>query len=450
MSADRSPSAPSAQHPKSPVTPTERLDRISEDAMCIGCGLCQSLVGADVVRMTVVENGDERPVVQGALTHEMVDAIEDVCPGKRVEGLPLAEVKADTKEDLVWGAYRSMHLAHAADPEVRHVGATGGVLSALALYLLDSGEVDFILHARPNQTHPSFGERHVSRTAEEVMAGAGSRYGPTATLIDIRDHLDKGRPFAFIGTPCDISALRNLGRVDGRVDALVKACLTPVCGGYMPRAGMQRFYDQEGLDDALVTAVRYRGHGCPGRTRVETAQGRVVEARYTEFWGTDETQWVLPFRCKVCPDGIGESADIAASDTWPGGSPDPATEDADPGTNAIVVRTARGQALVERAVAAGFLSLAGDVDPAYMNSVQPHQRNKKYAVGARHEALRALGKTVPRTARLRLDALMADLGEEGAAFQREGTRQRVAQGKASEAPPRPVSRPLKPNQKEDD
>ena len=421
-----------------PMTPVQRLDRISEDAMCIGCGLCQSLVGEDVLRMEVVQNGDERPVVHGALTNEMVDAIEDVCPGKRVEGLPLAEVNASTKHDLVWGPYQSMHLAHAADPEVRHIGATGGVLSALALYLVDSGEVDFILHAKPNETNPSFGERHVSRTADDVMAGAGSRYGPTATLIDIRDHLDKGRLFAFIGTPCDISALRNLAKFDARVDELVKYCLTPVCGGYMPKVGMQRFYDQEGLNAQDVTSVRYRGHGCPGLTRVETKDGSAVERRYTDFWGTDETMWVLPFRCKVCPDGIGESADIAASDTWPGGSPDPATEDEDLGTNAIVVRTSRGQALVERAVAAGFLTLTGAVDPDYMNSVQPHQRNKKYAVGARHEALRSLGKTVPRTARLRLDALMEDLGEEGAAFQRDGTIKRVGQGKATEEAPRRV------------
>ena len=42
-----------------------------------------------------------------------------------------------------------------------------------------------------------------------------------------------------------------------------------------------------------------------------------------------------------------------------------------------------------------------------MDSVQPHQRNKKLAVGARHEGLRAEGRTVPATARLRLEELIA-------------------------------------------
>ncbi len=419
-------------------SPAERLNRITEDAMCIGCGLCQSVAGPQTVQMQVVETGYERPVVTGELTHEMVDHLMDLCPGTRIEGLPECEIDETTKTDLVWGPYQSMSLAHASDPDVRHKGSTGGVLTALGMYLVDSGEVDFILHARASTTEPTFGERAVSPTAADVLAGAGSRYGPTAPLIDVLEQLDKDRPFAFVGKPCDIAALRNLARVDARVNTLVKYMLTPVCGGFMPPQGMARFLDQElGINPEQVTGFRYRGHGCPGLTRVETAGGMVHERRYTDFWGTDENMWVLPFRCKVCPDGIGEAADIAASDTWPGGSPDPATEDDDPGTNAVVVRTARGADLVDRAVAAGYLTVTTPVDPRYMDSVQPHQRNKKYAAGARHEGLRAEGKTTPMTNRLRLDALMRDLDSEQAAFQREGTRERVRIGKASEPTPRP-------------
>ena len=408
--------------------------------MCIGCGLCQSVAGPDIVRMEVVENGYERPVVRGELTHDMVDRIIDLCPGTRVEGLPEAELNSDTRTDLVWGAYQDMKLGHAVAPEVRHRGSTGGVLSALGMYLVDSGEVDFILHAKPSKRKPTFGDRAVSETAADVLAAAGSRYGPTAPLVDVLEQLEKGRPFAFVGKPCDIAALRNLARHDDRVDALVKYMLTPVCGGFMPPEGMSRFLEQDlGLDPRKVTGFRYRGFGCPGPTRIEMADGTVVEKRYTDFWGTDESMWVLPFRCKVCPDGIGEAADIAAADTWPGGSPDPETEDADPGLNAMVIRTARGAGLVQRAVDAGYLTITGTVDPRYMDSVQPHQRNKKLAVGARHEGLRAQGRTVPVTARLRLEELTDDLGPELASFQRDGTRERVRMGKATEPTPRPRS-----------
>ncbi|WP_052261601.1 Coenzyme F420 hydrogenase/dehydrogenase, beta subunit C-terminal domain [Leisingera sp. ANG-M1] len=168
----------------------------------------------------------------------------------------------------------------------------------------------------------------------------------------------------------------------------------------------------ERLDPEQVTGFRYRG--CPGPTRIEMADGTVVEKRYTDFWGTNESMWVLPLCCKVCPDGIGETADTAAPHIWSGCSPAPETDDDDPGTNAIVVRSARDADLVRRAVEAGYLTVTEEVDPRDMDSVQPQQRNKKYAVGTRYEGLRA-----------------AD-----AACQREGTRERVQIDRASESTPK--------------
>ena len=169
--------------------------------------------------------------------------------------------------------------------------------------------------------------------------------------------------------------------------------------------------------------------------RYELGDGTCKEFRYTDFWGTDESQWVLPFRCKVCPDGIGEAADLAAADTWPGGSPDPATEDADDGTNAVVIRTQAGLDLMRAAEAAGFVTVERDVGPRYMDEVQPHQRKKKLAVRARWDGLAAEGRTVPRSAGLRLDDLARRNGQENNERQFQGTRERVRIGKASE--PRP-------------
>ena len=420
-----------------PVTPEDRLYRIVEDGMCIGCGLCESVAGSDVVRVEKVESGYECPVVVGDLDHETVDRILDVCPGTRLDGLPDRLVDADTKHDLIWGPYKQMVRAWASDPEVRYRGSTGGVLTALGQFLVASGSVDFVLHARASRERPTFGERHVSVDAQSVLAGAGSRYGPTAPLVDIGDHLDRGRPFAFIGKPCDVAALRNLARFDARVDELVRYRLALVCGGFMPPQGMDRFLrEREGLDPDRLTAFRYRGHGCPGRMRYELDDGTRREFRYTDFWGTDESQWVLPFRCKVCPDGIGEAADLAASDTWPGGSPDPGTEDADPGTNAVVIRTQAGLDLMHAAEAAGFVTIERDVDPRYMDEVQPHQRKKKLAVRARWDGLAAEGRTVPRSAGLRLDDLARHNGWENNERQFRGARERVRNGKASEPRPR--------------
>ena len=422
----------------SEMSATDRLYRIVEDGMCIGCGLCQAVAGRDRVRVLKVENGYERPVVVGPLDHGTVDRIYDVCPGTRLDGLPETLQDGGTRTDLVWGPYRRIVRAYASDPEVRWRGSTGGVLTALGQHLVESGEVTFVLHARAHATEATFGEHHISTTKADVLQGAGSRYGPTAPLIDVIDVLDRGEPFAFIGKPCDVSALRNLARSDACVDELVKYWLTPVCGGFMPPDSMQRFLrEQEGVEPDSLTEFRYRGHGCPGLMRYATREGRAREFRYTDFWGTDESQWSLPFRCKICPDGIGEAADIAASDTWPGGSPDPATEDQDPGTNAVLIRTAAGLALMEAAESTGHVTVEREVDPGYMSAVQPHQVKKKLAVRARWNGLADEGRTVPSSERLRLDELHARMSPEDSARQRAGTRRRVREGRTSEARPHP-------------
>ena len=418
------------------LSPEARLDRISECGLCIGCGLCQSVAGPERVRMRITTLGHERPVVVGKLDHDTVDRIYDVCPGTRVDGLPERLMDAQTRSDPVWGPYRRMVRAYAADPDVRFRAATGGVLTALGLYLVESRRVDFMLHARASRAHPTFGERHLSFEAADVIHGAGSRYGPTATLLDVRELLDRGQPFAFAGKPCDIGALRNYARHDERVDALVKYWLTPVCGGFMPPPKTRDFLAGEGLEEADLKSFSYRGNGCPGPTRIETHDGRVIEKNYLDFWGEDASTWSLPFRCKVCPDGIGEAADIAASDTWPGGSPTWEGQAGDKGTNGVIARTAAGAELLGAAEEAGYLVIERDIAPDDMSDYQPHQVAKKYAVWARHLGLRSAGQLAPATRGLRIRELAGEMDRAFNLRQARGTRQRVHDGKTREPPPR--------------
>ncbi len=415
-------------------TPTERLYAIVEQGLCIGCGLCQSVAGKDRVRVTRTLNGYLAPVVEGELDHETVDRIYAVCPGTRIEGLPERLVEADTHQDNVWGPWRRMVRAWAGDPAVRFEGSTGGVLTALGTYLLASKRVDFILHVKTSSTEPSFGERALSFTEAEVIEAAGSRYGPAAPLIDIGEVLDRNQPFAFIGKPCDVSALRNYAKQDERVDELVKYWLTLVCGGYGTPQGTVAFYKRMGIDPDEVTGLRYRGRGCPGPTRVETGD-KAQEFHYIDYWGEDETTWQLPFRCKICPDAIGEAADVAALDTWIGGSPTREGSVDDPGTNAIIARTREGEELISAAAADGALTLEYDIVPDTVSAYQPHQVNRKYAAWARHQGLKDAGRIVPQTERLRIAELAQELPDESNQFQREGTRKRIEIGKATEPTP---------------
>ena len=409
--------------------PTERLNAIVEQGLCIGCGLCEAIAPRSItVRKTTT--GFEVPVVIGELHDTTVDLIYDVCPGTRVEGLPDRLIADDTVVDAVWGPVRRIVRAWAGDPDVRHIGSTGGVLTALAQFLVASGRVEFVLHVKASTTEPSFGEPTMSFTKAEVLAGAGSRYGPTATLRTITDALDHNQPFAFIGKPCDLAALRNHARHDNQVDELVRYWLTPVCGGFGEPGFTDGFIRSVGIKPDDVTALRYRSYGCPGPTRIE-AGDRVEERHYLDYWGDDDSSWGLPWRCKVCPDGIGEAADIAVSDTWPGGSPNREESETDLGVNAAIARTVVGEELLAAAEAAGALTIERDVTVDDMSDYQPHQVRKKHTAALRHEAMAIAGRIRPQTARLRIDELAATVPVDIRASQIDGTRTRIETGKAS-------------------
>ena len=412
-----------------------RMNAISEQGLCAGCGICQSIAGQGKIKVVKSINGYERPVIIGDLDNATVEKIFNICPGTRIEGLPTKEITPSTQIDKVWGPWLRIARAWAGDPKTRFEGSTGGVLTALAQFLLKDQRVDFILHTKASFKEPTFGERYLSFSEADVLDTGGSRYGPSAPLIDIDEILARGQPFAFIGKPCDIAALRNLAHYDERVNELVKYWLTPVCGGFMNPSSIDAFVSRSEVKLKNLTSLRYRGQGCPGPTRVETVD-EVKELHYLDFWGNDASSWDLPFRCKICPDGIGEAADIAASDTWIGGSPTREGSKNDPGTNAVVARTSAGLELMEAAAKAGAINIEYDITPEDMSIYQPHQIRKKYAAHDRHQGLGDEDRIVPKTDRLRISQLADELPESDRKHQREGTRSRVRSGKTTEPTPK--------------
>ncbi|KIC09605.1 hypothetical protein RA19_14895 [Leisingera sp. ANG-M1] len=418
----------------------QTLSDIVESGLCVGCGLCQAIAGPEAVQFVTTPEGRERPLQQAEIVAEGWQAITRTCPGTHVIGRDeLAETEG-AEIDPVWGPYRQVQLAHASDKDIRYRAASGGVLTALAKQLLESGQVKYILQVRASEERPMRSETVMSRTEGEVIQAAGSRYGPATPLAAIRAALDTGEPFAFIGKPCDVTALRLYAREDARVDQQCKAMLAMVCGG-APEFRKSRDLVQElGYSEDDVTLFRYRGYGNPGRARIEFADGHAEERSYLELWA-DEGKWCIQPRCKICPDAIGESADVAAADYWPGGAP--VGEDA--GFNSILIRSKAGEALVAGAVEDGNLTITRALDIRDMDDTQPHQVRKKQALWARFAGMRAAGHRIPHVEGLRLEALARTQPLSDNLAAARGSRQRSHAGRLSEPPARDADA-LKPGE----
>jgi coenzyme F420 hydrogenase subunit beta len=402
------------------------LESIVEQGLCIGCGLCQSMAGADRVHLRMNGEHGERPFVTEALDDATLTAINHACPGIHCAGV--GSEGGDSQIDPLWGPTIWMATGHAADEQVRFHASSGGALSALGRHLLESGEVEFILHVAASRVSPLRSVAHLSFTTAQVMEASGSRYGPAAPLVDFKSVLDRDKPFAFIGKPCDISAIRNYAQLDPRVDRLLRYTLTFFCGGVSEFRKTLDYVRKVGLSEAEVSYLRYRGDGCPGPMVMKSHAGKVFEFDYNEMW-EDENRWQLQFRCKICPDSIGERADVTVADVWPGGKPD--TEGL--GFNGFIARTPRGARLLEAAVRSRAITLTEDLDFDGLELAQGSHSRRKRGLASRLRAWRDAGMIVPRFESLRLEAADALLDETQRHDNYEGMRERLARGDHREA-----------------
>src|ERR1700739_2077739 len=178
-----------------PMPRSLRLDEIVQSGLCIGCGLCESVAGRGRVELVATADGRERPFVRQPLDASTLRAINAVCPGTRIEGADLARLAPGTPVDPIWGPIVRAVRGHAGDPAVRHRASSGGALSALAQFLLDSGRVELVVHVAAARRAPMRSERHLSFDHLGVLEACGSRYGPAAPLREFATLLEGGRPF---------------------------------------------------------------------------------------------------------------------------------------------------------------------------------------------------------------------------------------------------------------
>ena len=377
------------------------LSNIVNNGLCIGCGLCQSIAGKDNIQISMSPKGRLEPKEQKKITPETFNKILNICPGIIVEGLPKEQIDQKAKHDLIWGYYLSLVYAWSTDKKVRFESSTGGFLNGLSIYLLESKKVDFILHTVANPKKPMRNLTKFSYTNEDLTnCESRSRYGPASPLDRFHEALDLSQPFAFIGKPCDISAIRQLSKTDSRVNELCKYLLTLVCGGFAEFTKSQDFIESFKVNEDELSIFRYRGYGNPGRMYIKTKDNREYDKEYNFFWG-EESTWRIPFRCKICPDSIGDSADIAALDTWRGGSP----KGEDEGFNAAIIRTKKGLDLLNEVAKEKFIHIGDELTINDINDFQPHQVNRKKAVYARHQGMKKNNSPTIKTIGLRIEDL---------------------------------------------
>ncbi|MEM8970536.1 MAG: Coenzyme F420 hydrogenase/dehydrogenase, beta subunit C-terminal domain [Pseudomonadota bacterium] len=371
------------------------LERVLKGDLCSGCGLCAAITDGQKIEMGLTKVGYLRPRSNRALSQDQAKTFSEVCPGLSLEHTPDVP-----KYHSLWGPIVSVHTGQAADSELRYTASSGGGLSALLTYLLDNGKIDYVVQTKASPKLVIGNVTVLSRSVDEIRSAAGSRYAPSAPLTNIASHLDAPGLFAFVGKACDVAALRALGRRDERVAEKVVCLISFFCAGVPSLTGARMILERMGVAEDEVAAFKFRGDGWPGYATATLHNGQKHQISYKESWGVILSKH-QQFRCKICPDGTGEFADVVFADAWyPSNDDYPSFEEAD-GRSLIIGRTELGRGLLESAVSSGCL----ETEPCHVDEIermQPAQARRKKLVLSRLAALRLLGRVVPQFRRLGL------------------------------------------------
>jgi coenzyme F420 hydrogenase subunit beta len=365
------------------------VERVRADGLCTQCGTCAAVCPHDAVAMEWTLAHGWLPRVDGARCTECGTCLA-VCPGRGLDYGRHAWWRAANEgapaPDFL-GPWSSLWFGWASDEEVRYRGASGGVATAILSGALADGLIDGAVVVRPVAGNALAMEPLVARSDAEIAACRGSKYTMVALNVALREVLAQPGRYAVAGLPCHIQGLRLAQRRDERLRERVVLTLGVFCGWNGEPRGTALAARRLGLDPAALVAVRYRGPGWPGGLRLETRGGAVREQSYADYYDADMVALTAP-RCRLCPDGMAELADVSVGDAWLdrfAGSP---------GVSDLVVRTPAGEALVKR-LAGRRLTLAPAGPREMLESQRETRRLKRGAWRGRLWLQQRRGRPVP-------------------------------------------------------
>lgn len=357
--------------------------------LCISCGACTAVDPYGQIRLHLDETlGKYTPLItEGRGT----GAVFEVCPGK---GLPLQAMAGSLfpdapNESFELGRYRRLVAAHASSSQFRENAASGGVMTQIAAFLLEQGKVDGALVSAFSYGMPGpRASARIAYTREDLLAAQGSKYCPTNTNSLIPQCVASGKRYLFVGTPCQVGALRLSTALDHKLSDTFPFAVANFCGGYRDYGDLDHLIRRHRMDPAKVVFFRFRGGGQPGTMLIRDNEGHEASEPYPDYG----RHGIAPKqkRCVFCLDATGELADFACGDAWiprflGSGLP----------WSLVVTRTPAAEAVLDTMTSQGQLTVADVTSAEVVESQRHNLESKKFRQRKRMLVCTWVGMTLP-------------------------------------------------------
>lgn len=290
-------------------------EQVVRQGLCARCGIC-----AGVCPVGAISFDSQRFPFLSSRCAACGFCVQ-CCPGGGADlpALSLGLFGKTYEGCSLQGRVENTYVAHAADAAVRQAGASGGLVTALLLFLLEKGHIDGAVIVGSDPEHPHLTKGILATTPEAIRNAAQSKYCVTPSMEVLRELRNRKGKFAVTALPCQIHGLRKLAQADPTLSKKIEVVFGLYCTCTMNPDGHLEALRAAGIREDDVARFHFRGGGWPGGMFVEKKDGTAVPLHASQSFGTVINTMFRLFgaeRCRLCVDGLAEFADLSFGDFW--------------------------------------------------------------------------------------------------------------------------------------
>jgi coenzyme F420 hydrogenase subunit beta len=300
------------------------VEKTVKTDLCIGCGVCEPSCPFDAISIFYNKNKEYRPEVNDKCT--LCGICYAVCP-MSVPNLN-SRLNSAVKSGKEYGLQNALSFNKGYQENYSEYikSSSGGVLSALLIYLLENKYIDAVIHAEQqlgNSKNVYF-KASVSRTKEEINNKRSSFYHPidfSGVLKEINS-MPEIKTVAVTGTPCVISALKNLKTYNKKTGKKIKYIFSLMCSHNVSGFLTQNLAESFNKGDTLLYFKHRDKEGVQNsgnfNNSIQLPSGeKYTNSRFKSPFTLNWRSFSYSFNgCLYCPDFFGVDADAGFKDAW--------------------------------------------------------------------------------------------------------------------------------------
>lgn len=220
--------------------------------------------------------------------------------------------------DRYIGEHYACRKGYAADEKIRENAASGGMVTALLVHLLESGQIDGAWVTRTDIENGRLGYKtFIATTREELMRCSSSIYMDMPLLKHIQQLRDFDGRAAVVLTPCTMRSFCAILEREPELKDKVVLKLGLYCsGGHSDKATLLSL-EKSGISLDNANRLYYRRGHWRGTSSVLYNDGSEKNLSYTKtICAYKNAYFFEKGSCMLCQDQYCRAADISFGDIW--------------------------------------------------------------------------------------------------------------------------------------